>query len=102
MSGTTLAEIYCVAGALLGLWTFARFPSLAPTKLRGAMLALVAAVGALALVPPILGYGIAQGGKAGAFLGLFGAVLPALTALFWAIACVFRAFSGLLNNRGIG
>lgn len=97
MSGTNLAQIYCVGGALLGFWAYARFPSLAPTRLHTAMFALLAAIAGLAPATQILGWSIAQAGKPGAFLALFGAVLPALTALFWATACVFRAFCGMLG-----
>jgi hypothetical protein len=97
VSGTNLAQIYCVGGALLGFWAFARFPSIGPTKISTAMLVLLAAIAGLAPAAQILGWSIAQAGKQGAFLALFGAVLPALTALFWAAACVFRAFCGLLG-----
>jgi hypothetical protein len=97
MSGTNLAQIYCLGGALLGFWAFARFPSIAPTKISSAMLVLLAAIAGLAPASQILGWSIAQAGKQGAFLALFGAVLPALTALFWATACVLRAFCGLLG-----
>jgi hypothetical protein len=97
MSGANLAQIYCIGGALLGLWTFARFPTLAPKSLSNAMLVLLAAIAGLAPASQILGWSIGQAGQAGAFLALFGAVLPALTALFWASACVLRAFCGLLG-----
>jgi uncharacterized BrkB/YihY/UPF0761 family membrane protein len=97
VSGTNLAQIYCIAGALLGFWAYARFPSIAPTKISSAMLVLLAAVAALSPASQILGWSIGQAGEAGALLGLFGAVLPALTALFWATACVFRVFCGLLG-----
>jgi hypothetical protein len=101
MRGTGLAEIYCVGGALLGLWTFVRFPDRSPKGLAGAMLALILATAGTALVPALLTYCIDVAGKAGGVLGLVGVVLPALTGLFWSIACVFRAFSGLFR-RGFG
>jgi hypothetical protein len=97
MSGNNLAQIYCVAGALLGLWGYMRFPAIAPKKISTAMLVLLATVAALAPASKILGWSIAEAGKPGALLALFGVVLPALTALFWATACVFRAFCGLLG-----
>jgi hypothetical protein len=61
------------------------------------MLVLLATIAALAPASQILGWSIGQAGQAGAFLALFGAVLPALTALFWAATCVFRVFCGLLG-----
>jgi len=97
VSGTNLAQIYCIAGALLGFWAYARFPSVAPTKISSAMLVLLATIAGLSPASQILGWSIGQAGETGAFLALFGAVLPALTALFWAAACVFRAFCGLLG-----
>ena len=97
MSGSFLAQIYCIGGALLGFWAYARFPMLAPKSLATAMLVLLATIAGLGPASQILGWSIGQAGPSGAFLGLFGAVLPALTALFWATACVFRAFCGLLG-----
>jgi hypothetical protein len=98
MGGTALAEIYCVGGALLGLWAFVRFPARAPSTLGRAMLALLAAMCVLAVVPALLTFCIDSGGRAGGVLGLLGLVLPALSALFWATACVFREFCGLLSR----
>jgi hypothetical protein len=97
VNGTNIAQIYCLGGALLGLWTFVRFPSLAPSSLATSMLTLLAAIATLAPSSQILGWSIGEGGKAGAFLALFGVVLPVMTGLFWATACVFRAFCGLLG-----
>jgi hypothetical protein len=97
MSGTNVAQIYCVGGALLGLWTSMRFPGIGPRKIVTAMLVLLATIAALPPASQILGWSIGHGGKTGAFLALFGVVLPALTALFWATACVFRVFCGLLG-----
>lgn len=97
MNGANLAQIYCLGGALMGFWAYARFPAIAPTRITSAMLVLLATIAALAPASQILGWSIGQGGQAGAFLALFGAVLPALTALFWAAACVFRAFCELLG-----
>jgi hypothetical protein len=76
VTGRTLAELYCVGGAVLGLWALVRFPTL-------------------------LGYSIAHGGKIGGVAGLIGLVLPALTAIFWSAGSLFRVFSGLFN-RGVG
>jgi len=101
MRGTALAEIYCVGGALLGLWTYVRFPRRAPETIGRAMLALLAAMGVILVVPSLLTYAVHAGGKAGGVLGLVCLVLPALTAVFWSSACVFKAFCGLLG-RGVG
>ncbi len=101
MTGRTLAELYCVGGAVLGLWALVRFPSRAPSTLSGAMFALIAAVAVTAAIPTLLGYSIAHGGKIGGVAGLIGLVLPALTAIFWSAGSLFRVFSGLFN-RGVG
>lgn len=101
MTGKTLAELYCIGGAILGLWALARFPSRAPSKLSSAMLALLAAVAATAAVPAVLGYCINHGGKVGGFFGLVGLVLPTLTVLFWAAGSLFRVFAEL-SNRSVG
>jgi hypothetical protein len=97
MGGTALAEIYCIGGALLGLWAFVRFPGRGPSTLGRALLTLLAAMCVLAIVPALLTACIDAAGRVGGFLGLLGLVLPALTALFWATACVFREFCGLLG-----
>ena len=100
MHGTTLAQIYCAGGALLGLWAFVRFPSRAPETLPRSMLALIVAVGVIAIVPTALGAAVSSAGKAGGVAGLLAFVLPALTGLFWSTACVFRAFCGLMGGGG--
>jgi hypothetical protein len=97
VSGPLLTQFFCIGGALLGFWAYARFPTLTPKSLATTMLLLLATIAGLAPAAQILGWSIEQAGETGAFLGLFAAVLPALTALFWATACVFRAFCGLLG-----
>lgn len=98
MNAIALAQAYCVGGALLGLWGFVRFPRLAPPDAGRAMLALLAALVGLSLVPSVLGYAIDHGGKAGALAALLTILLPAVTVLFWSVACVFQNFAGLMKR----
>jgi hypothetical protein len=98
VTGKTLAELYCIGGAMLGLWALVRFPSRAPSTLTGAMFALMAAVAATAAIPAVLGYCVAYGGKTGAVVGLVGMVLPALAGVFWSTGSLFRILGGLFDR----
>ena len=95
VSGTSLASVYCLGGAFIGLWLLVRFPTRAPKSFAGAAIAFLLAGGALSIIPALLTYAVEHGGEAGALLGLVGLVLPAATAVFWSLACLVRVFSRL-------
>ena len=91
MTGTALAEIYCVGGAALGLWFHVRFPPRSVETLGRATAAIVAAFALAAAGPALLDLFIAKGGRAGAFVALIALVLPTFTAIFWSAGCLLRA-----------
>lgn len=101
MSGSGLASIYFVGGALIGLWLLVRFPERAPKRFATAALAFLAAGSALSVIPTLLEAAIEQGGKAGALFGLVVLVLPGATAVSWALACLVRVFASPFS-RGAG
>ena len=98
MDGQSLAAVYCIGAAVLGLWALVRFPDHAPSTLKGAMLALLAAVAAAAAVPTVLEFLVEHAGEPGGVLGLVGLVLPTLGVLFWAAGSLFRLFAGLFGG----
>jgi hypothetical protein len=98
MSIETLLTATAVAGALLGFWAVVRFPLLGPRTLPGAAVNVGAALAVNAFAPPLVA-AIAHDAPAGAYVALFGVVLPALSYAFWAGGCLVRiaqqALSGL-------
>ncbi len=98
MTGRSLIEIYTVGGAIIGLWAMVRFPRLAPSSMKGAIVAVSAAFVASCFIPPAVGTLIAYGGRAGGVAALLGLVLPVLTAMFWSAGCLFQALYGMLGR----
>ena len=92
MSGAALASAYCVGGALIGLWLVVRFPGRAPKTFAGAAIAFLLTGATLSVVPTLLTYAVAHGGKPGALLGLVTLVLPGAAGVFWALASLVRVF----------
>jgi hypothetical protein len=98
MSVFLCAEL--VASAVLALWVVARYPRLGPKSLRSAL----AVVGAAFLGLQLSSFGIAPllGLPHGAYLTLFGCVLPTFFASFLAAAWLMRVLAGALGGSGGG
>jgi hypothetical protein len=100
LSASQLTVVYCVGGAMLGLWTLTRFPRRAPTTVRGAFIAVVVAMLVMAVAPVGLDALITRAGRTGGLIGLLLVVLPSFASVFWAAACLFRAFQRLMTRHG--
>jgi hypothetical protein len=89
-----------VAAAVLALWVVARYPRLGPKSVRSALAVLGAAFVVMQLssfgVTPLLGL------PHGAYLTLFGCVLPSFFAGFLAAAWLMRVLAGALGGSGGG
>jgi hypothetical protein len=89
-----------VAAAALALWVVARYPRLGPQSVRSAVVVFGAALALMQLssfgVGPLLGL------PHGAYLTLFGCVLPSFFAGFLAAAWVLRVLAGALGGSGGG
>jgi hypothetical protein len=89
-----------VAAAALALWVVARYPRFGPKSMRSAFAVLGAAFVAMQLssygVPPVLAL------PHGAYLALFGCVLPSFFAGFLAAAWLMRVLAGALGGSGGG
>ena len=89
-----------VAGALLALWVAVRFPSFGPKAIRPAM-ALVA-VGMVLTRAASFGIDPLLRVPNGAYLALFGCVLPSLFAIFLAAVWLMRVLAGQFGGSGGG
>lgn len=98
MTGRLLVEIYAAGGAVIGLWALVRFPRLAPSTMKGAMVAVSVAFAASCFIPPGVAGLIALGGRIGGVAALLVLVLPALTGMFWSAGCLFRALYGAMGR----
>jgi hypothetical protein len=89
-----------VAAAVLALWVVARYPGFGPKSVRSALAALCVAFVVMQLssygVTPLLGL------PHGAYLTLFGCVLPSFFAGFLAAAWLLRVLAGALGGSGGG
>jgi hypothetical protein len=97
VTGRSLIEIYAVGGAIIGLWAMVRFPTLAPSSMKGAIVAVSAAFVASCFIPLAVAALVAYG-RAGGIVALLGLVLPVLTAMFWSAGCLFQALYGMLGR----
>ena len=97
MSIQSLLTATAVGAALLGGWAVVRFPGFGPKSLIGASVNACVALALNALAPSFVA-DVAR--EAGAYVALFGIVLPALCYAFWAGGCLFRvAQSALARAR---
>lgn len=91
---TLVLGLYAVGAAAIALWLVVRFPSVGPRTVTTAVVAgVAAAVGlqlALVLVDPV-----ARHGPYGVAVALMVVILPALTAMFWALALMLRLLASL-------
>jgi hypothetical protein len=83
MSNGTFVLALAVGAGLLAIWTYARFPGLAPEQLGRTILHTAGALLLLQLLPVVLGSGL------NLYVALFGIALPALTyamlAVLWTL-----------------
>jgi hypothetical protein len=89
-----IVDAYGIGAALLALWAIARFPSFGPQRANGALVAMVVAAGMMSLSLSLLDP-VAGSSRFGPLLALLFILLPALTAAFWAGACMLRALASL-------
>jgi hypothetical protein len=89
-----------VGAALLALWVVARYPRFGPKSIRSAFLLVGASFVVMQLstytVSPLLGL------PHGAYLALFGYVLPTFFVGFLAAAWLMRVLAGSLGGSGGG
>lgn len=98
VSGFLCVEL--VAGALLALWVAVRFPSFGPKALRPAM-ALVL-VGMLLTRAASFGIHPLLHVPNGAYLALFGCVLPSVFAVYLSTAWLMRLLVAQFGGSGGG
>lgn len=92
--------IELVAGALLGLWVAVRFPSFGPKAIRPAM---VLVLGGLCLIRVAsLGVSPLLHLPYGAYVALFGCVLPTFFLVFLATAWWMRLLAAQFGGSGGG
>jgi len=90
-----------VAGAAgLALWTVARFPRLGPKSLKPAIAICVAALALVQALPVAIVEVVRL--PHGAYLAIFGCVLPGLVLAFLAAAWLIRSLAGALGGSGGG
>jgi hypothetical protein len=90
MSAQAILACYALGAAALALWWVLRFPRVGPHRPTGALVAMVAAWAGMSLALALFD-GVAGTGRFGAAAALTLLVLPALTAAFWAAACLLRS-----------
>ncbi len=93
-------RIELVAGALLALWVVTRYPRLGPRTMRPAIGIAVCTVVAVRFMP----FGVAPLTHVphGAYLALFGCILPSFFATFLAAGWLLRLCAGTLGGHGGG
>jgi hypothetical protein len=93
-------SVELVAAAALALWVVARYPRRGPKSVRAAL----AVLGAAVVVMHHSSYGVTPllGLPHGAYLTLFGCVLPSFFAGFLAAAWLMRVLAGALGGSGGG
>jgi hypothetical protein len=100
ISVTVFMSALLVGAAVLALWVVARYPRFGPKSLRSAVVVAGAALAVLQLstfgIRPLLGL------PHGAYLALFGCVLPTFFAGFLAAAWLMRVLAGALGGSGGG
>ncbi len=96
MSVDGLLLVVVAGAALLALWTDVRFPALAPSELRAALVRVIVALALGQLVPPAMVFALERGvSPAATVLTL---ALPALVLFFlaalWLMRVLQEAFVG--------
>jgi len=86
-------DVFAVGSAGLGLWAVARFPSFGPRSVSRSLVLVIGTFALLSATNGLTGTVTRAEGPAAALLFV---VLPSLTLVFWACACLVRAFVTLL------
>jgi hypothetical protein len=96
-----VALIAALAGgaAALAIWSFLRWPAMAPKTFGGAIVHAILAFGTLQVVGSGLGF-VADRSEHAVALALILLVLPALTYAFLATLWVLRLFAALVKGVG--
>jgi hypothetical protein len=89
-----------VAAAALALWVVARYPRLGPKSIRSAIVLVIVAFTVLRL--STLGQSSLVGMPHGAYVLLFGSVLPSFFMAFLAAAWLMRILAGAFGGSGGG
>lgn len=97
---TVFMSTLLVASALLAIWVVARYPRLGPKSIRSAFVVVGAAYGVLQLASLAVGPLLAL--PHGAYVALFGCVLPSFFTGFLAAAWLMRILAGALGGSGGG
>jgi hypothetical protein len=87
LSVGTVALVYAVGAALLGLWTVARFPSRGPQTIASSVVAVACSYLLLRLSGRLTGAASDSAGPGVALLCVF---LPIMTTVFWSAAHLIR------------
>ena len=97
----TAAFVAAVAAgaAALAIWSFLRWPALAPKTFAGAIVHGILAFGALQAVGAGIGI-VADRSTQAVGLTLIALVVPALTYAFLAALWIFRLFAALVKGAG--
>jgi hypothetical protein len=93
MDVTVTVDLFSVGAAGLGLWAVARFPSFGPRSVIGSLLVVIGAFALMSATDGLSGTVARSDGPAAALMLV---VLPTLTLVFWACACLVRAFVTIL------
>ncbi len=93
-------SVELVGAALLALWVVARYPGLGPKSLRSALVVVLAGFGVLHL--SIVGQAPLMSLPHGAYVFLFGSVLPGFFTAFLATAWLMRVLAGAMGGSGGG
>jgi hypothetical protein len=98
MTSDTFLLLLTLAAALLALWFDQRFPSLCPSSLTNAILAVIVTGVALHLTLPLSAALIGMPTLLGAMLGVLGVTLPMLALAFLATIWVLKVTIRLLGG----
>jgi hypothetical protein len=92
---------FALGSAALALWTYVRFPRLAPTQLRHAILHVAAALVSAHVVSNLnLWLDVGLSGHAAAFAHLFGLLLPILVYVFLSALWMFALLTSVFKAYG--
>jgi hypothetical protein len=94
MDITATINLFLVGAAGLGLWMVVRFPSFGPRTVAQSLLLVIGAFVVMSATDGLTGTVASSDGPAAALLLV---VLPTLTLVFWACACLVRAFVTMLS-----
>jgi hypothetical protein len=93
MDMAVTVNLFLVGAAGLGLWLVARFPSFGPRRVSYSFVLVIGAFAVMSATDGLTGTVARSEGPAAALLLV---VLPTLTLVFWACACLVRAFVTML------